>query len=95
MRNKSTIENLESLIAAKDFKRAQKELIEFMQEINRLEREIKNLRGEKVSKTPKDATINLRLNSKELEVLKKLAKKEGINTSEFIRNRVPEMSISA
>lgn len=95
MKRKRSLENLEALIKAQDFTNAQKEIVDFMQEINRLKREIKKLKGEKVSKTPKDAIVQLRLNSKELETLKKLAKKEGVNTSEYIRNRFPEMSISA
>ena len=95
MRNLRHLEHLELIISSGDFKRAEKDLVEFLQKIAELQRQIAELKGEKVSKAPKDALLTIRLTNKELANVKKIAKREGVTISELVRVRVPEISLSA
>lgn len=83
------------MIASGDFKRAEKDLSEFLAEIADLQRQINELKGVKLPKAPKDARLHLRLTRKELTNIKKFADKEGVTISEFVRVRVPEITLSA
>lgn len=95
MRNAKRLEHLERIIASGDFKRAEKDLSEFLAEIAHLQRQIAELKGVKLSKTPKDALLTIRLSNKELANVKKIADKEGVTISEFVRVRVPEITLTA
>lgn len=95
MRNLNRLEHLEQIISSGDFKRAEKDLAEFLQQIAELQKQIAELKGEKVSKAPKDALLTIRLTNKELSNVKKIAKREGVTISELVRVRVPEISLSA
>lgn len=95
MRNQKRLEHLDGVIASGDFKRAEKDLAEFLQEIAELQKQIAELKGVKLSKAPKDALLTIRLTNKELSNVKKIAKREGVTISELVRVRVPEISLSA
>lgn len=90
-----SIESIEALIAEEKIARAQTVLRDFYKKLAELQNEIDELKGERVSKDTKNARFELRLTEKELENLKQLAEKQGVNTSDLVRIRVPEMSISA
>ena len=90
-----SIESIETLIAEEKIARAQTVLRDFYKKLAELQNEIDELKGEKMSKDTKNTRFELRLTEKELEQLKRLAEKEGVKASRLIRNRVPEISISA